>query len=277
MRIVRYVYHAPLRGAVRHNGALRHYGAEDVIGSAPCVAHGVLQQDEHILRLASSPFHGAWETMGAPVPLAQVRLLAPCEPSKIVCIGRNYAAHAAEHQAPVPSQPLIFLKPPSALLAPGAAIELTPLSAQVEHEAELVVVIGRRCRHVPAAQALAMVLGYTCGNDVTARDLQRQDGQWARAKGFDTFCPLGPWIETDLDPTQVEVTCLVNGAERQRGSTADLIFPVAQLIAYVTQAMTLEPGDVIMTGTPAGVGPLHAGDEVVVRISGIGELRNAVI
>ena len=126
-------------------------------------------------------------------------------------------------------------------------------------------------------QALAMVLGYTCGNDVTARDLQRQDGQWARAKGFDTFCPLGPWIETDLDPTQVEVTCLVNGAERQRGSTADLIFPVAQLIAYVTQAMTLEPGDVIMTGTPAGVGPLHAGDEVVVRISGIGELRNAVI
>lgn len=249
------------------------------------VGYGVLQADETILRLASSPFDDIHndthngrprETLSAAVSLAQVRLLTPCQPSKIVCIGRNYAAHAAEHQVQAPSEPLIFLKPPSALVAAGAAIELTPLSAQVEHEAELVVVIGRRCRHVPAAQALEVVLGYTCGNDVTARDLQRKDGQWARAKGFDTFCPLGPWIETDLDPTQVEVTCLVNGVVRQRGSTADMIFPVAQLVAYVTQAMTLEAGDVIMTGTPAGVGPLHAGDEVVVRVSGIGELRNWV-
>lgn len=236
-----------------------------------------LSEGDMIHPLAALPFDGGLQRIGAPVALAAVHLLAPCEPSKIVCIGRNYAAHAAEHHAPVPTEPLIFLKPPSALLAPGAAIALTPLSAQVEHEGELVIVIGRRCRHVPLAQALDVVFGYTCGNDVTARDLQRKDGQWARAKGFDTFCPLGPWIETDLDPTQVEVTCLVNGAVRQHGTTADLIFSVAQLIVHVTQAMTLEPGDVIMTGTPAGVGPLHPGDEVVVRISGIGELRNPVI
>ena len=238
--------------------------------------YGVLR-DGMIFPLAGSPFDGVRETGAAPVALTAVQLLAPCQPSKIVGIGRNYAAHAAEHHAPVPTEPLIFLKPPSALLAPGAAIELTPLSAQVEHEGELVVVIGRRCRHVALAQALDVVFGYTCGNDVTARDLQRKDGQWARAKGFDTFCPLGPWIETALDPTQVEVTCLVNGAVRQQGTTADLIFSVAQLIVHVTQAMTLEPGDVIMTGTPAGVGPLHPGDEVVVRIGGSGELRNPVI
>lgn len=238
--------------------------------------YGVLR-DGMIFPLAGSPFDGVRETGAAPVALTAVQLLAPCQPSKIVGIGRNYAAHAAEHHAPVPTEPLIFLKPPSALLAPGAAIELTPLSAQVEHEGELVVVIGRRCRHVALAQALDVVFGYTCGNDVTARDLQRKDGQWARAKGFDTFCPLGPWIETALDPTQVEVTCLVNGVVRQQGTTADLIFSVAQLIVHVTQAMTLEPGDVIMTGTPAGVGPLHPGDEVVVRIGGIGELRNPVI
>ena len=215
-----------------------------------------LVQGDMIHPLTASPFDGAHETHGAPVAMAAARLLAPCEPSKIVCIGRNYAAHAAEHHAPVPTEPLIFLKPPSALLSPGAAIELTPLSAQVEHEGELVVVIGRRCRHVPVEQALDVVFGYTCGNDVTARDLQRKDGQWARAKGFDTFCPLGPWIETELDPTRAEVTCLVNGVVRQQGTTADLIFAVAQLIAYVTQVMTLEPGDIIMTGTPAGVGPV---------------------
>ena len=236
-----------------------------------------LVQGDMIHPLTASPFDGAHETHGAPVAMAAARLLAPCEPSKIVCIGRNYAAHAAEHHAPVPTEPLMFLKPPSALLSPGAAIELTPLSAQVEHEGELVVVIGRRCRHVPVEQALDVVFGYTCGNDVTARDLQRKDGQWARAKGFDTFCPLGPWIETELDPTRAEVTCLVNGVVRQQGTTADLIFAVAQLIAYVTQVMTLEPGDIIMTGTPAGVGPLQVGDDVVVRIGGIGELHNTVV
>jgi len=236
-----------------------------------------LVEGDMIQPLAGPPFDGVHVSRSPAVPLADARLLAPCEPSKIVCIGRNYAAHAAEHHAPVPTEPLIFLKPPSALLAPGEAIVLTPLSAQIEHEGELVVVIGRRCRHVPVEQALDVIFGYTCGNDVTARDLQRKDGQWARAKGFDTFCPLGPWIETELDPTRAAVTCLVNDVVRQQGTTADLIFPVAQLIAHVTQVMTLEPGDVIMTGTPAGVGPLQAGDHVVVRISGIGELHNPVV
>jgi 2-keto-4-pentenoate hydratase/2-oxohepta-3-ene-1,7-dioic acid hydratase in catechol pathway len=236
-----------------------------------------LVEGDMIQPLAGPPFDGVRMSRGPAVALTDVRLLTPCEPSKIVCIGRNYAAHAAEHHAPVPTEPLVFLKPPSALLAPGGAIELTPLSAQVEHEAELVVVIGRRCRHVPVEQALDVVFGYTCGNDVTARDLQRKDGQWARAKGFDTFCPLGPWIETELDPTHAAVTCLVNDVVRQQGTTADLIFSVAHLIAHVTQVMTLEPGDIIMTGTPAGVGPLQAGDHVVVRISGIGELHNSVV
>ncbi|MCS6843440.1 MAG: fumarylacetoacetate hydrolase family protein [Caldilineales bacterium] len=211
-----------------------------------------------------------------PLPLAEVRLLAPCRPTKVLAIGRNYAAHAAEHGAEVPKEPLLFLKPPSAVVGPGDPIVLTPLSQQVEHEAELVVVIGRRARHLRPEDALAAVLGYTGGNDVTARDLQRRDGQWSRAKGFDTFCPLGPWIETDLDPADQVVECLVNGQVRQRGHTRDLVFDVPHLLAYASAVMTLEPGDVLMTGTPAGVSPLAAGDVVVVRVSGIGELVNPV-
>lgn len=211
-----------------------------------------------------------------PLPLDQVRLLAPCQPTKVLAIGRNYAAHAAEHGADVPKEPLLFLKPPSAVVGPGDPIVLTPLSQQVEHEAELVVVIGRRARHLRPEDALSAVLGYTCGNDVTARDLQRRDGQWSRAKGFDTFCPLGPWIETDLDPADQVVECLVNGQVRQRGHTRDLVFSIPHLLAYASAVMTLEPGDVLMTGTPAGVSPLAPGDVVVVRVSGIGELENPV-
>jgi len=196
-----------------------------------------------------------------------------------VCIGRNYAAHAAEHKAEVPKEPLIFFKPPSSVIGPGAPIVLTPQSKQVEHESELVLVIGRRCRNVSADEAWNYVLGVTCGNDVTARDLQRQDSQWTRAKGFDTFCPLGPWLITGLSESEVanlEVTCRVNGEVRQRGNTSEMVFSPAQLIAYISAIMTLEPGDAIMTGTPAGVGPLIEGDEVEVEVAGVGILKNPV-
>ena len=235
-------------------------------------------EDMTLYRLEGSPF-GSF-TRGAPVgPLDRVDLLAPCQPTKIVAIGRNYVAHAKEHQADVPAEPLIFLKPPSALLAPGHAIVLPPQSKQVEHEAELAVVIGRRAKNVPRAEAWSTVLGVTCANDVTARDLQRRDGQWSRAKGFDTFCPLGPWIETGLTPEHIgalSVVCRVNGQARQSGNTRDLVFDIPRLIEHISAVMTLEPGDVILTGTPAGVGPLIEGDTVEVEIERIGVLSNPV-
>lgn len=209
-------------------------------------------------------------------PLDKVRLLAPVTPGKVLAVGRNYAAHAAEFNNPLPPEPLLFLKPPSAVIGPGEPIVLPALSQQVDHEAELAVVIGRRCRRVRREEALSYVLGYTCANDVTARDLQRRDGQWTRAKGFDTFCPLGPWIVTDLEPTSLEVIGRVNGEVRQRGHTRDVLFPIPVLIEYAAAVMTLEPGDVILTGTPSGVGPLHAGDTVEVEVPGLGVLRNPV-
>ncbi len=212
-----------------------------------------------------------------PIAAAALTLLVPCEPTKVIGIGRNYAEHAAEHAVAVPTAPLIFLKAPSSLLDPGQPIVLPPLSQQVEHEAELAIVIGRRCHHVAPDDAASVILGYTCANDVTARDLQRQDGQWARGKSFDTFCPLGPWIETELDVRALEVTCHVQNELRQRGNTADMVFPPAYLVSYVSRMMTLEPGDLILTGTPAGVGPLHPGDTVTVRVAGIGELHNPVV
>ncbi len=209
-------------------------------------------------------------------PLEQVTLLPPVEPSKIICVGRNYAAHAAEHGAEVPQTPLIFLKPPSALIGPGEAILLPPQSQQVEHEAELAVVIGRRGRWIRPDEAFAYIWGYTVANDVTARDLQRRDGQWTRAKGFDTFAPLGPWVDTDFDPTDVAIMARVNGEERQLGFTREMVFPIPQLIAYISSIMTLLPGDVILTGTPAGVGPLRPGDVVEIEVEGLGILRNPV-
>lgn len=209
--------------------------------------------------------------------LGQITLLSPCQPTKIVALGRNYAAHAAEHGADVPSQPLIFLKPPSAVIGPGEPIVCPPQSQQVEHEAELAVVIGRPARRVTAAHAWGYILGYTCANDVTARDLQRSDGQWSRAKGFDTFAPLGPWIVTELDPGDLAVTCRVNGQVKQQASTADMVFKIAQLVEFITAVMTLEPGDVILTGTPEGVSPIQPGDVVEVEIQGIGALRNPVV
>lgn len=223
-----------------------------------------------------SPF-GEFRRLEAGLDLKDVRLLAPVLPGKIICIGRNYVAHAREHNADVPEVPLLFLKPPSSVIGPGDAIVLPPQSQQVEHEAELVVVIGRQGRWISPDAALNHVMGYTIGNDVTARDLQRRDGQWTRAKGFDTFCPIGPWIETDFDPADALVTCYVNGEMRQMGSTRDMVFGVRQLIAYASSVMTLEPGDLLFTGTPAGVGPLQPGDVVEVTIEGLGTLRNRVV
>ena len=211
------------------------------------------------------------------LPLESVRLLAPVRPSKIICVGRNYVAHAREHNAEVPEYPLLFFKPPTSVIGPGAQIVLPPQSSQVEHEAELVVIIGKRGRWIQAEEALDYVLGYTVANDVTARDLQNRDGQWTRAKGFDTFCPLGPWIETEFDPADRVVTCHVNDEMRQMASTRDMVFNIRQLIAFASSIMTLEPGDALLTGTPAGVGPLQAGDVVKVTIEGLGVLENRVV
>lgn len=211
--------------------------------------------------------------------IGEVTLLAPTVPTKVVCVGRNYVAHAAEHGADVPSEPLLFLKPPSAVIAPGDRIVLPELSNRVEHEGELALVVGRRCRAVAPERAWEHVLGITCGNDVTARDLQRSDSQWTRGKGFDTFCPLGPWIIADLGEDEVgrlELSCTVNGERRQHSNTSSMVFSPAVLIAYITQVMTLEPGDVVMTGTPSGVGPLTPGDEVTVEVERVGKLTNSV-
>jgi 2-keto-4-pentenoate hydratase/2-oxohepta-3-ene-1,7-dioic acid hydratase in catechol pathway len=213
----------------------------------------------------------------ADIPLSSVRLLAPYLPGKIICVGRNYPAHAREMDADVPEVPLLFLKPPSSVIGPMDKIVLPQQSQQVEHEAELAVVIGRRGRWITAETALEHVLGYTIANDVTARDLQRKDGQWTRAKGFDTFCPVGPWIETDYDPSDAVITCKVNDQTRQMGSTRDMVFSIRQLIAYISSIMTLEPGDLLLTGTPAGVGPLTAGDTVEIQIEGLGILTNPVV
>lgn len=222
-----------------------------------------------------SPFEGA-PLSSAAVPFRQEDLRAPVTPSKIVCVGRNYAAHARELGHEVPAEPLLFLKAPSAILGPGGIVVLPPESARVEHEAELGVIVGRRLRRASREQASEAIFGYTCVCDVTARDLQKKDGQWSRAKGFDTFCPVGPWIETDLDPSDLSVRCLVDGEVRQEGRTSQMIFDVPTLLAYVSQAMTLEPGDLVVTGTPEGVGPLAAGNRLSVVIDGIGELTVGV-
>ncbi|HEX8422153.1 MAG TPA: fumarylacetoacetate hydrolase family protein [Pyrinomonadaceae bacterium] len=215
--------------------------------------------------------------VGDSVPLASVRLLAPVEPSKIVCVGRNYRDHAAELGNPMPDEPLLFLKPPSSVVGHGDAIELPPVSARVEHEGELGVVIGRSARRLSDSEnPLDYVLGYTCVNDVTARDLQRRDVQFTRAKSFDTFCPFGPYIVSGLDPFDLQVETRVNGDVRQRGRTSAMAFPVSYLIRYISHIMTLEAGDVISTGTPSGVGPLADGDVVEVEVEHVGVLGNPV-
>ena len=214
---------------------------------------------------------------GEDIPLEDVRLLAPVLPSKVVAVGKNYAAHAAEFGSEVPEEPIIFLKPSTSVSGPDDPIPYPDTSQRVDHEGELALVIGRLARKVSAEEASKYVLGYTCANDVTARDLQLKDGQWTRAKGFDGFCPLGPWIETEFDPTDVALECRVNGEVRQAARTSDLAFGPAALVEFVTRVMTLLPGDVILTGTPDGVGPLQVGDRVEVDIEGIGVLANPVV
>jgi 2-keto-4-pentenoate hydratase/2-oxohepta-3-ene-1,7-dioic acid hydratase in catechol pathway len=221
--------------------------------------------------LSAAPWLGGIET-GETLRKDSLVLAAPVAPSKVVCIGRNYAAHAKELGNAVPQEPLLFLKPPSAVLAPGGTVLLPADSQRVEHEAELGVVIGRRARHVAVAHALEHVFGYTCVSDVTARDIQRKDVQFTRGKGYDTFCPVGPHIETELDVTALDVRAQVNGVLRQDGNTRDMIFKIPELIAYISRVMTLEPGDLIATGTPEGVGPLVHGDTHDVIVQGIGKL-----
>jgi 2-keto-4-pentenoate hydratase/2-oxohepta-3-ene-1,7-dioic acid hydratase in catechol pathway len=234
-----------------------------------------------VAELAGHPFGIGAESVrmtGSRLPLADVRLLAPVLPSKVIAIGKNYADHVREMGGEQPAEPVIFLKPSTAVIGPRDPIACpVRLSERVDFEGELAVVIGRLCREVPATRVPEVIFGYTCANDVTARDLQARDGQWARAKGFDTFCPLGPWIETDLDPADLELTTMVNGEIRQNARTSLLLHDVTALVAYVSAVMTLLPGDVLLTGTPAGVGPLKDGDEVSVTVEGIGTLSNGVV
>jgi 2-keto-4-pentenoate hydratase/2-oxohepta-3-ene-1,7-dioic acid hydratase in catechol pathway len=219
---------------------------------------------------------GEYHRLEVETPLGEVKLLAPAQPSKIICVGRNYIEHAKEQNADVTTIPLIFMKPPSSIINPGDTIVLPPQSQRIEHEGELVVVIGKRGRNIIAEEAQDHVFGYTIGNDVTARDLQQSDGQWTRGKGFDTFCPFGPWVDTEFDASDAVITCRVSGQPRQMASTRDMVFNVGQLIAFISSVMTLEPGDLIFTGTPAGVGPLQPGDTVEVEIEGLGKLSNPV-
>jgi 2-keto-4-pentenoate hydratase/2-oxohepta-3-ene-1,7-dioic acid hydratase in catechol pathway len=231
---------------------------------------------EQIQEISGPPWN-QWSRTSQSWPLAKTRLLSPAEPSKVVCVGRNYAAHAAELGNEVPKEPLIFLKPPSSIIGPDEPIVLTPYSQRVEHEGELALIVGRRCSQLTESEdPLSYIIGYTCLNDVTARDIQKNEIQFTRAKGFDTFCPVGPYIETRLDPTNVLVETHVNGTRRQSSSTSLMIYPVPLLVRFISRMMTLHPGDLIATGTPAGVGPLVAGDIAEVSVAGIGVLRNPV-
>src|SRR6185503_13350343 len=250
------------------------------------IAHPSLEGPRSALLIDSKVYPSPYEfnyqdvefmDSGPPLPLAEVKLLAPVKPSKIVCVGRNYREHAAELGNKMPDEPLLFLKAPSAVIGPDDRIELPSASQQVEHEGELGVVIGRTARNISENEDVRRyVFGYTCVNDVTARDLQRKDVQFTRGKSFDTFCPVGPWIETEINPANVAVETRLNGEVKQKGNTADMAFPVAFLIRYISDIMTLYPGDLIATGTPAGVSRMKPGDTVEVEVNGIGILRNEV-
>ncbi len=240
--------------------------------------HARLDGDE-VLPLTASPFSGTVRPRrdAQPIALSDVRLLPPIVPSKVVAIGKNYHAHVKEMGADKPpTEPQIFLKPSSAVIGPDDTIRLPKISERVDHEAEMALVISRRCRHVSESEAASVILGVTALNDVTARDLQKKDAQWTRGKGFDTFCPIGPAIALGLDPSHLRVTARVNGETRQDSNTDHLIFPIERLIAHITAVMTLYPGDVIATGTPAGISPLHPGDVVEIEVEGVGTLSNPV-
>jgi 2-keto-4-pentenoate hydratase/2-oxohepta-3-ene-1,7-dioic acid hydratase in catechol pathway len=240
------------------------------------IATGAIQPGSDTIQVIAGTFFEDPLPTGDEVPIDDVMLLAPVLPSKLVCVGKNYAAHAAEFGMDVPEEPLLFLKPSTAVIGPGDPIRLLPINRRTDYEGELAVVIGRLARNVRAEDASRFILGFTCANDVTLRDLQKTDDQWARAKGFDGSCPLGPWIETSVDPTDTVVETRLNSEVVQHASTSDMVFGVAELIEYVTTFMTLLPGDALLTGTPEGVGPVEAGDAVEVEVDGVGVLRNGV-
>jgi 2-keto-4-pentenoate hydratase/2-oxohepta-3-ene-1,7-dioic acid hydratase in catechol pathway len=246
-------------------------------------AFGVVEGDEDALtvrRMEGHPF-APFQLTGDPLPLSGVRLLAPVLPSKVVAVGRNYAEHAREMggtEDPAAEPPIVFLKPSTSVVGPGDAVQYpVGVTEEVSYEGELAVVIARLCRQVPPERVKDVVLGFTCANDVTARDLQRTEKQWGRAKGFDTFCPIGPWVATDLDPSDLAITTTVNDELKQSGRTSQMVRGIDELVSHITQAMTLLPGDVILTGTPAGVGPLAIGDEVSVTVEQVGTLTNRVV
>ncbi len=234
-----------------------------------------LADDSTVTLISDEPF-AAWEPEGI-VPLVRAQLLAPVIPSKVVCVGINYRSHASEMGHTLPDEPVIFLKPPTAVVGHRGDIHVPDGLATVDYEAELAAVIGRRTHKVSPQAARSHILGFTCANDVTARELQRKDGQWTRAKGFDTFCPVGPWIETDVDPLDLAIESYVNGELRQCARTSEMLFDVFELVSFISGVMTLLPGDLVLTGTPAGIGPMRRGDVVEVRIEGIGSLINQVV
>ncbi len=243
------------------------------------VQYGVLEADNTVREITGSIYE-PFAVKSNIYNLEAINLLAPCEPSKIVCVGLNYRAHIAEFKRDrtgLPEEPVLFLKPSTAVIGPGADIVYPEMSSQVDYEAELAVVIGKKARHISSDKVASIILGYTCANDVTARDLQRKDGQWTRAKCFDTFVPLGPWIETELDISNLRIQLYLNKKVKQESSTRHMIFPVPELVSFISRVMTLLPGDVILTGTPEGVGPMKAGDVVEVVVEGIGSLFNKVV
>jgi len=239
------------------------------------ISYGILESDD--IRVLTGDIFTEYSHSGEIVPIRSAQILVPCLPSKAICIGLNYHDHAQEMKSALPNRPLIFMKPPSALAHPGGAIEYPVITHNLHYEAELAVVIKKTAKKVPAECAAEYILGYTCANDVTARDIQKSDGQWTRGKSCDTFLPLGPCIETEVDPTNIAIKLYLNNELKQSSNTGNLIFKVPELIAFITQSMTLNPGDIILTGTPSGVGPMQVGDVVTVELEGIGQLSNHVV
>jgi 2-keto-4-pentenoate hydratase/2-oxohepta-3-ene-1,7-dioic acid hydratase in catechol pathway len=253
------------------------FSAPEKLGVGTDPLFGVLNDQDAILVLRGDPIYSGIVPAEKSLKLSDVKLLAPVIPrSKVVCIGKNYADHAAEMDSEVPSEPIIFIKPNTSVIGPNEVIIWPRMSERVDYEAELAIVIGRICKEVPASKAKDVIYGYTLANDVTARDLQKKDGQWSRAKGFDTFCPLGPWIETEFVPGDQKITSTLNGEVKQSSMLSEMIFKVPQIIEFVTNVMTLLPGDVILTGTPAGIGPMPSGASITVAIDGLGTLTNKV-
>ena len=250
-------------------------GPDSGLGTDPLF--GVLEDDATITVITGDPIYSGIQRTAATISASKVRLLAPVIPrSKVVCVGKNYADHAAEMGGVVPEEPIIFLKPNTSVIGPNDTIVWPEMSERIDHEAELAIVIGRLCKDVPKERVNDVIFGYTIANDVTARDLQSKDGQWTRAKSFDTFCPIGPWIDTDFIPGTQRITATVNGEIKQSAQLSDMIFKVPEIISFVSQVMTLLPGDIILTGTPAGIGPMVAGANATMAIEGLGELTNKV-